>query len=326
MIVIKAFPRVHISLLDLGDVTPRRYGGAGFSIDGNGLEVSAKSSKQTLIAGLDLLDQPARIEAEKVLSAFRSLQKDCPELHLGIRRAPPQHAGFGTKTALLLSVLAAANRAAGAGLSAPEIQRLSGRGGASGVGIHLFFVGGFLCDLGHPNPEDAPFAPSSAVNPARVPPLACRFDTPSTWRFLLMLPQGKRLAGKEETQFFQKATPLPRIEVLEAIAAMYHGVVPAVLNADIATLGSSLKILHSIGFKRRELDAQSEAVRRTYYRLSLTPGLAAGLSSLGPLIYAAVDARDSHATEAASRICAEEGGAFLGVFSGRNTGHEIAYE
>src|ERR1035441_2452586 len=56
MIVIKAFPRVHISLLDLGDVTPRRYGGAGFSIDGNGLEVSAKSSKQTLKIGLDLLE------------------------------------------------------------------------------------------------------------------------------------------------------------------------------------------------------------------------------------------------------------------------------
>jgi predicted sugar kinase len=54
--------------------------------------------------------------------------------------------------------------------------------------------------------------------------------------------------------------------------------------------------------------------------------LATGLSSLGPLIYAVVDARDIHAMETASRICAKEGGAFLGVFNGRNSGHEIAYE
>jgi beta-ribofuranosylaminobenzene 5'-phosphate synthase len=141
-----------------------------------------------------------------------------------------------------------------------------------------------------------------------------------------MLPPGKRLTGEEERHFFDEATPVPRGDVLEAIAAMYHGVVPAVLNADIYALNSSLKTLHDVGFKRRELDAQSDAVKRTYCRLSTTPGIAAGLSSLGPLVYAVADFRDLDAMESASRICADEGGVFLGAFSGRNRGYEISYE
>jgi len=326
MVVVRAFPRVHISLLDLGNATPRRYGGSGFSIDGNVIDVSATLATRCQIDGLELLDELARDQVEQVIAAFRCVRPNSPAFQICIRNVPAQHVGFGTKTTLLLALLVAANDATGAGLKTAELQHLSGRGGTSGVGINLFFTGGFLCDLGHPNRSDAPFVPSSASQPAEVPPIACRFNIPNGWRFLLILPPGRRLAGAEEKLFFRRATPISRIDVLEAVAAMYHGVVPAILAANIDQLRSSLNVIHSIGFKRRELDEQSEAVRQIYHRLSAIRSLAVGLSSLGPLLYAVADDKDLQATETVKAICRHEGATFLGAFAGRNSGYEITYE
>jgi beta-ribofuranosylaminobenzene 5'-phosphate synthase len=326
MILVRGYPRLHVSLLDLGHVTRRRYGGGGFAIDCNPVEVSAAPREQYGVDGLDLIDDAAVRDIRRVLSAFKSMRPNAPPFHICIRRVPAQHAGFGTKTALLLTVLAAANCVTESGLEVADLKLLSGRGGTSGVGINLFFTGGFICDLGHPDRSDELFEPSSASRPTEIPPVACRFDTPSVWRFLLILPAGKRLSGLDEQLFFDRATPLSRIEVLESIGAMYHGVVPAVVSADIALLSSSLNVIHSVGFKRRELDAQSEAVKRTYHLLRGVSGLATGLSSLGPLIYAVMNNDDLRSFEAATAVCIKEGARCLGAFPARNSGSEIAYE
>jgi len=326
MVLVKAFPRIHISLLDLGNATARRYGGSGFSIDGNCIEVSATLAQQLQIEGLELVDEAARREIERVITAFTAVCPDGPSFQVCIRRIPPQHVGFGAKTALLLAILTAVNSETGAGLEQIALQRLSGRGGTSGVGVNLYFSGGFVCDLGHPIQSEMPFLPSSASLPALIPPVACRFDIPEKWRFLLILPRGERLAGSQEKLFFQRSTPVPRSEVLEAIAATYHGVVPAIVTADIGLLSSALGTLHRVGFKRMELAAQSDAVRRIYDQLTTIRGLAVGLSSLGPLIYAAADTTDAEAVNEAEAICTIDEATVLGSFPPRNLGYEIAYE
>src|SRR6187397_3143910 len=60
-----------------------------------------------------------------------------------------EHVGLGTKTAVILGALQAAAIASGYKVSRAELQLLSGRGGASGVGIHAFFIGGLVIDAGH---------------------------------------------------------------------------------------------------------------------------------------------------------------------------------
>lgn len=326
MITIKAFPRIHVSLLDLGNVTPRRYGGGGFSIDATPIEVSAELAVHAEIIGTDLIDSTAREDVDRLLARFRERLGKEAKYRICIRQVPPQHAGFGTKTALLLTLLTALNELTEAGLSTSELQHLTGRGGTSGVGINVFFTGGFVCDLGHPNTAANLFLPSAASVSTEIPSVSCRALIPNGWRFLLLLPRGSRLSGEAERDFFQQVTPVPRIEVLEAIAAMYHAVVPAVLAADILLLRSGLRELHRIGFKRRELDAQSDAVRAVFNRLAASPSLAVGLSSLGPLIYAIADSSDVEAVSIAKDVCSTEGAEFLGAFSGRNAGFELHNE
>jgi beta-ribofuranosylaminobenzene 5'-phosphate synthase len=326
MVHVRAFPRIHFSLLDLGNATGRRYGGGGFSIDGNSTEVSAILTRADEVEGFDLIDDDARRDVDRVLSAFRSSRADLPPIRVSIRRVPPQHVGFGSKTALLLAVLSAANLETAAGLTQVQLQRLSGRGGTSGVGINLFFEGGFVCDLGHRNRDDRSFQPSSFSNTAEIPPIACRLNFPEIWRVSLILPPGKRLAGASEGSFFRESTPLARNEVLEAIAAMYHGVLPAVITADPELLGLALGKLHKTGFKRLELEAQSEEVKQTYYRLSVIKGVAIGLSSLGPLLYAVTHADDSEAIGSVEDWCMENDARFLGTFRGRNLGCDVTHD
>lgn len=325
MVLIRAFPRMHISLLDLGNATGRRYGGAGFNIDGFCTEVSAVATATDEIEGSDLIDADARNDVDRVLLALRSYRPNLPAMRISIRSVPPQHVGFGTKTALLLAILSAANLETCAELTPAELKRLSGRGGASGVGINLFFEGGFVCDLGHPNNHDIGFQPSSLSHTTEVPPIACRWKLPEMWRILLILPPGKRLSGVSEAAFFRETTPLPRTEVLEAVAAMYHGVLPAIITAELGLLGSSLRQLHNVGFKRLELEAQSESVKQAYRRFASMADAATGLSSLGPLLYVIVHRNDSETIAAVEHDCAERGLLYMGLFDGHNNGHEVIH-
>jgi beta-ribofuranosylaminobenzene 5'-phosphate synthase len=326
MVHVRAFPRIHISLIDLGNATGRHYGGGGFNIDGNCTEVSAVMTQADEIEGLDLVDDDARSDVDRVLSEFRSFRANLPRIRISIRRVPSQHAGFGTKTALLLAILSAANLETAAGLTQVELQRLSGRGGTSGVGINLFFEGGFVCDLGHPNRQDMSFQPSSYSYATEIPPIACRWNFPEIWRVLLVLPPGKRLAGASEGNFFRASTPLPSNQVLEALAAMYHGVLPAVITSHHELLSFALGKLHKTGFKRLELEAQSEEVKRAYRQLSVIKGIAIGLSSLGPLLYAVVHADDSQAIGSVEDWCLENDSIFLGAFRGRNLGCDVIHD
>jgi beta-ribofuranosylaminobenzene 5'-phosphate synthase len=318
---IRAFPRLHLGLHDLGKATPRKYGGSGFTLSWPTTDVSAELYSCNVVinqAGLDaqaIEDVAALIERSQSIMGFDGMR-------VTIREVPPQHVGFGTKTTLLLAVATACASESNAAMTASDLQIVSRRGGTSGVGIHTFFNGGFIVDAGHHAPYDVEWSPSSASIPAATPLLVLQHPIPNTWRFSLVLPQGRRLAGHDEAEFFRLNTPIPVTEAYRSISLTYHGIVPSVLESRLDLLKQTLAESHRVGFKARELNGQSAAVRAVFAELERIDQCAVGLSSLGPLVYVVHDASDHLACKLIREVTQRCGAKFLGSSYGINHGYE----
>src|SRR5437764_646515 len=129
---IVARPRIHVSLADMGFASLRSFGGIGFSIEEPLTVFQFEQYGDLEIHGLDVLDEEGRADLTQVLERMRL---DREELHFRaiLKAVPPQHVGFGSKTALSLALVAGVNAFKAIGWSVQQMQRLSGRGAASGV-------------------------------------------------------------------------------------------------------------------------------------------------------------------------------------------------
>jgi beta-ribofuranosylaminobenzene 5'-phosphate synthase len=159
-----------------------------------------------------------------------------------------------------------------------------------------------------------------------VPPLLGRWTFADKWRVALMLPAGVRANGAYERRFFEENTPLPRIEVLETMAIMYHGIVPSFVTQNYDDLKRSLIELHKVGFKKREVNGQSELVQKCLAYLHTNCPFPVGMSSMGPLLYAIVENDDSNAETFLRTMSREFGIQFIGTFNGWNSPHEVQKE
>jgi beta-ribofuranosylaminobenzene 5'-phosphate synthase len=87
-------------------------------------------------------------------------------------------------------------------------------------------------------------------------------------------------------------------------------------------LGGALRRLQEVGFKAREIAARTDFTRRLLSDLH-DCGLAAAMSSMGPLIYVIVGEDDHAAIETIKQLCASCGAEWLGVCEGHNSGYAI---
>jgi beta-ribofuranosylaminobenzene 5'-phosphate synthase len=316
MIHLTAYARLHLGLLDLGHATHAAYGGAGFTLAAPSTVVEATPASEMRIDG------PGQDDAvlARAMARLRDEYGVCAVVT--VRNAAPRHQGLGSTTTLTLACLTATLAANGLPIDRSAVQMLSGRGGASGIGVNAFFDGGFIVDGGHSDVDPATYLPSDAAQPTRVPPVRIRLPIPTAWRFSLLLPTGTAWAGQPEADFFAKHTPVPQHEVHESISLVYHGVVPAVESGNIAQLASALRRLHEIGFKKAELDGQLTPVRELLEALWRVPTIAAGLSSMGPLVYvirAHDDKLDAQLVDLANSLEAS----LLATSSGMNHGYVL---
>src|SRR4030042_4707338 len=188
-------------------------------------------NKVTLEVKLDARDEAeVRALIERIATALDA------EFAVLILSLPPQHSGFGSKTALLLGIAAACNALLGSPLTPDNIKQLSRRGGTSGVGLNAFFLGGLIVDLGHPQCDGLSFMPSSVSQPSGFPPVCVRVPFPEQWQIQLFLPNGRIYADRDEIIFFSQNTPILREEAFRVLAAVYHGIVPAFIEPDLCLL------------------------------------------------------------------------------------------
>jgi beta-ribofuranosylaminobenzene 5'-phosphate synthase len=108
-VVIQSPTRIHISLADMGHATARTYGGIGFSIDTPCILWQIEHARKFTFHGLESLDCRAKSELMALSQKLRA-QQNTPEFSASLLSCPPQHVGFGTKTALMLGFSVALNR------------------------------------------------------------------------------------------------------------------------------------------------------------------------------------------------------------------------
>lgn len=316
-----SYPRLHACLFDLGNATPRRNGGAGFTLAGPPTVVEAHKSQRIEVSYSAIVDRPARMALSNAIQRLSKI-RPCALAQLRVVEVSRQHVGLGNKTALLLGALKAIDLACDLRLTEHELQVLSGRGGTSGIGINAFFCGGFVIDGGHSRHGHSGFLPSRFRRRFDIPPVLHSGSIPDNWRFHLLLPSGKYMHGAQEYDFFKKNTPIPALEIFRTIALAYHGLAPAVATNDLHLLRDTLISLHRIGFKRRELKGQSASVNTVVRRLRQRNDCAVGLSSMGPLVYAVAEADNRYFSRFIESLYRDGAVEMLGSFAGRNLGYE----
>ena len=246
-----------------------------------------------------------------VLAAVDAVLQGDLAVLVEFEQLPPRHVGLGTGTAARLAATAGAAHVAQSDLPVRQLALLCGRGGTSGIGVNAFAAGGMIFDGGRPVERDEPFAPSSYQRPSRVPPVVTRLTLPPQWEVSLLCPHGEVIAGEDELRFFQREMPVPALESLQALSYAYHGLAPAVLEQDIRAFGRALREIHSVGFKAREIARQSAEVRGLLSHLQADDAVAAGMSSLGPLIYVIAERHDEAADTHVRTSAASAGVALL---------------
>jgi beta-ribofuranosylaminobenzene 5'-phosphate synthase len=303
-VVVQAPARIHMTLCDLGRATPRAYGGVGFAIAEPFVRIRIGRGNGRLQLPHSV-DEVTVTQITRLSTELSQAAAEAP-LDVELQNWPDQHSGFGSKTALLLALIRGAAELFQLRFSIPEMQRLSGRGGTSGVGVHSFFAGGFVWDAGHPQQEVPDLLPSSSRAAEQMPILLRRLHFPEHWRVCLLTPAGARLSGESEERVFRETTPLPELEALTVLAEVAHGVVPAIVQHSLPGLASALRVISSVGFKAREIAHQSPEVRSLLSDLQKS-GVAAGLSSLGPTIYVVVDDADVDPAERVEEVAYHHG-------------------
>lgn len=293
-VTVEAPARLHFGLLDPGGVRGRRFGGIGASAP----EITLRLT--VALAPTAEADGPDADRAAEFARRFLAHHRLPGAARIQIDRSIPPHFGLGSGTQLALSVARALAELHGIAPSPSDLARAVGRAKRSAVGTWTFAGGGFVVEGGVRVGLDTD-----------VGPLVARQPFPSTWRYVLALPDaGPGVSGLAEADAFASLPRPHERDVERASHLVLNAMLPALVNADIATFGAALTEVQEIngrwfaaaqgGVFAPGASTDIIAVMRD----SGAPGV--GQSSWGPAVYAVVDG-DAAARELAMRVRDEFG-------------------
>lgn len=281
--------RLHLGLIDCGNATDRLFGGIGLTIDGIGTEIISSTSKywEVKYKTNNISPQTKKF----ILATIKKFKKQkIYPCSIQIIRLINEHVGLGSKTNLLLSLSKAIFEANEIHHANEELIEMSGRGGTSGIGVNTFFYGGIITDSGHNELRgERTFQPSSKKVLKNIPKIISRVEVPNNWRILLFKHGDKDLIfGEIESNIFQKNMPIKNITVLETLATVYHGVIPAFQDLNYPALFKSIMNLNNCGFKKIEVNLQSKQTKK-FIKLCWRNNIVCGLSSFGPITFSIIN-------------------------------------
>ncbi len=195
------------------------------------------------------------------------------------------HFGFGTGTAIRLACLEALFVLNHHNYSSDLIRKLSLRGGTSGIGIHTYFQGGFVFDLGHKGADEQHKPSSIREDEHSLPLLAQQIKMPA-WNVGICIPYDiKSKEEKQEESFFEKTCPIPSLEVYKTLYHTVYGLYAAILEKDPKTFGKALIAIQDCNWKSAERNLYGSELfifEKTLYELGAS---SVGMSSLGPSLF-----------------------------------------
>lgn len=286
MINIVVPSRIHMSLIDLGEVGYRRNGGIGFGIDEPASRFSYVTSEGV---DLSLLATVGYLESEIEIIKSRLLNLQTSFGSIGIRlekvSLPGRHMGFGTGTATCLAAIEAMSLLNDLKLSDEEIMRNSGRGGTSGIGLHTYFHGGFVFDIGRKFDLDRIISSDDVQRPRELP-VAFSFQKMPHWRIGILYLQGYEPVSLEaERRLFSTALPMSMRDVHEIAYHSLFGASASIAVGDFESFCSSVNALQQCSWKRAEIYIHGTSFIKKMDILRDLGCDAVGMSSVGPALY-----------------------------------------
>lgn len=282
--------RLHLTLLALHNGEYRINGGLGFAITDPKCELSFSKSDSFSIR--DKRNHPLTSNEfnrlQSLLFTELKLRNFDHALEVVVTGNMRPHAGFGSGTAITLACLEALHLTNGSNATPAELIAASGRGGTSGVGIHSYFFGGYVFDLGR-KIDGSPFMPSNQTGSKQLPLLLDQGPMPD-WEFGICLPAGiPHKTQNEERNFFALTCPLPADAVYETVYHTLFGLYAALRESDRSGFCNALKTIQTCAWKqaeRREYGKELLDIERTIYMAGAD---AVGMSSLGPSLFFLAD-------------------------------------
>lgn len=287
--------RLHLGLFDLAGVSGRKNGGVGLSIKHPSASVVATKAATLSVSGGREVPEELIVAVRDAMRRLRGVIPACPAFSIDVLASATTHIGLGSKTSTVLCALMAANIEAKLGLGRRDLVDLSLRGGTSGVGIESFFEGGMVVDAGIKDDGSGVYTPSSASVTRGRSTTLIRMPIPDSWRVTLVSSPGVRWAAGDELDFFKANTPIDDDEARRAIVAGSFALPAAVAEADLGQFIEALDDLQRTGFKAREIGGQPPEVAGLLELLREVPGVAAGMSSMGPLLFVVWDEKNEAA-------------------------------
>lgn len=225
-IEVRARARLHFGFLDLSGEKGRRFGGMGVSIDGPRLVLRMEPAKKLVVEG----EQAERVE---ILAArFFDAVEVRPEARIRVVETIPEHVGLGSGTQLALAVASGLSRLHNLDLSPEEQCALMNRARRSGVGYHLFRLGGFVVEGGHT---------VEGQKLGEAPPLLMRHEFPGDWRMVVAVPQPtETISGETEEAAFSRLGPASDQMVDQIARIVLMRLLPALVERKLDTFGQAL--------------------------------------------------------------------------------------
>jgi beta-ribofuranosylaminobenzene 5'-phosphate synthase len=274
-IFVEAPARLHFGVLDLGGKLGRCFGGLGAAIPSPSLLLEVRPAKDISGNGPD---SDRAVEFARRWLAYQRLHSGA---HLIVHRAIPSHSGLGSGTQLGLAVARALAELHRIPVDPVELARATGRGKRSGIGTWSFALGGFIVEGGRRPGSDS------------VAPLLARFPIPPEWRCVVAVPEGGRgLSGDAEALAFEQLPTPPDREVERVAHLVLMQLLPALVEADLASFGQALSLVQRItgGWFAAEQGGifAPGPTERLVAEMAALGAVGVGQSSWGPAAYGLV--------------------------------------
>lgn len=306
MLKIKAFPRIHISLIGMNSDGYRLNGGIGFSIASPTLDMSFEPSDS-----IDVNDKrkhgftPDELDKLKCyLNNIMIREKFGTALRCTIHEGKIQsHVGFGSNSMIYLSCVESLLILNNRDYNENCVIALSGRGGTSGIGINTYFKGGFIFDTGIANCGQRGFAPSSTLVSGFGPkPLLLTTLELPQWDLGICIPPIVPKTEDEEKEFFQKNCPIKKEEVETILYEAVYGVTSALMEDAFDVFCKSIETIQHTKWKSLERHLYGKELIDAELIIRDAGAKCVGMSSLGPLLYFFGDDIDTIVDQAKEKI------------------------
>lgn len=283
---ITAFPRLHISLIEMSRMGYRLNGGAGVSISNPKITMLFSVSDH-----FEIIDKRNKSINNDEKDRWCSILNECLEgnefenrITCTINSNTLPHVGFGTGTIVYLASIEALYILNNSIPTREDIIKYSKRGGTSGVGIRTYFDGGIVFDVGAPNREQD-IKPSGAMSFVVYPPLSIYKDKLPEWNIGVCIPDIRSKTEKEELLFFQKITDSISNDAPQILYELVNGVIAALKEQDYRTYCSAINKIQKTSWKAAERTQYGNILVEYENYLYNLGADCVGMSSFGPLLY-----------------------------------------